>query len=103
MKYLDFRPTFVEPIWMNTKQKEIALLFLKSLAYNKYNINQYLPQFHVFYVALNITAKSLINQTQISAIFTLFFFLKSARFIFKESYFSWKPIKRLLKYRKLKN
>ena len=74
MKYLDFRPTFVEPIWMNTKQKEIALLFLKSLAYNKYNINQYLPQFHVFYVALNITAKSLINQTQISAIFTLFFF-----------------------------
>ena len=88
---------------MNTKQKEIALLFLKSLAYNKYNINQYLPQFHVFYVALNITAKSLINQTPISAIFTLFFFLKSARFIFKESYFSWKPIKRLLKYRKFKN
>ena len=82
MKYLDFRPTFVEPIWMNTKQKEIALLFLKSLAYNKYNINQYLPQFHVFYVALNITAKSLINQTQISAIFTLFFFFSKVRGLF---------------------
>ena len=88
MKYLDFRPSFAEPIWINMKRKKIAPLFLKSLAYNKYNINQYLPQFHVFYVALNITAQSLINQTQISAIFTLFF-LESARFIFKHSYFSW--------------
>ena len=35
MKYLDFRPTFVEPIWINTVRKKIALLFLKSLAYNK--------------------------------------------------------------------
>ena len=48
---------------------------------------QYLSQFHVFHVALNITAKSLINQTQFSTFFTLFF-LKSARFIFKEIYFS---------------
>ena len=53
----------------------------------KYNF-QYLSQFNVFHVALDITAKSLMNQTQISAIFTLCYFPKSARFIFKESYFS---------------
>ena len=35
MKYLDFRPPFVEPILISTKRKKIALLFLKSLAYNK--------------------------------------------------------------------
>ena len=35
MKYLDFRPSFAEPIWINMKRKKIAPLFLKSLAYNK--------------------------------------------------------------------
>ena len=53
----------------------------------KYNF-QYLSHFHVFHVALDITAKSLMNQTQISA-FLHCYFLKSAQFIFQESYFSW--------------
>ena len=35
MKYLDFQPTFVEPIWNNTKGKKIAFLFLTSLTFNK--------------------------------------------------------------------
>ena len=78
MKYLGLRPTCVEPIWNNTKQKNIALLFLTSLTFNKLIFNTCPSSIHVFHVTLDITAKSLMNQTQISAIFTLFFPQKCA-------------------------
>ena len=79
MKYLDFRPTFVEPIWHYTKRKKLHIFFLTYLTLNRLKYSfQYLSQFHVFVIALDITAKSLMNQTQISAIFTLLFSQKCA-------------------------
>ena len=79
MKYLDFRPTFVESIWHYTKRKKLHIFFLTYLTLNRLKYSfQYLSQFHVFVIALDITAKSLMNQTQISAIFTLLFSQKCA-------------------------
>ena len=61
--------------------KKIAYPFFDifNLALNRLKYSfQYLSQFHVFVIALDITAKSLMNQTQISAIFTLLFSQKCA-------------------------
>ena len=65
MKYLDFRLTFVEPNLnsQEAKKKTLPVFFYEifSLAIInrlKYNF-QYLSQFHVFHVVLNITVTSL--------------------------------------------